>query len=793
MSAPRALTAGGGWGTRAALLAMACFAGGWLAQQLVIAPSYALACWPPAGIGLAALIAGGLRLWPGIWFGVFALGLTAASGDALWLAAVDATATSLQAVLAMVWLRRLGMLPVDLLDEWRTLQLLFIGGPAGGLPAAAVATGARLLVGAAGSEDAWLEFGTLWVAHALGAMLLAPPLLVWGGRDGGGVRQRALYTLTVAGLAGLAVLWFVLSSQREQALIRSRLDEQADRFMHRLNEQLHSAELLVAATAAFLGARDLPERREFEGFGLSLMRDHDYLLSLQWSEWVPAHRRDAFVAEVRAEGYPDFAIRELRPDGSLVPAGDEPQPRVVIRYLVPMAGNEAAFGFDIRSNPRIRQALDWSIASGERVASPPIHLVQETGDARGVVLYQPVYAPHVRDIEQPVSGFAAAVMRVPELLQGALQSVRGTPLRVELSDVTEPSAPERVLEQDPQPDRAPVALRSERSIRFGGRIWRLGFSMTRADLLARRSLQSWWLLVAGLLVSTHLGQLFLLLAGRNARVQKLVAQRTRDLTEANRALRERESSMERLLDELQESERKLRANSERLAESNRELEQFAHLASHDLKAPLRSVSSFAQLLERRLGDRLDEQSKEYLGFIRRGIRSMHELTDDLLSLSRINRDVLEREDVPLAKPLAEAVEQLRADIESSGCVIRVGELPIVSIDPALMRQVFQNLIANSIKFQPAGNRPEVSVACRGERDGWVVELRDNGIGIEPDQLERVFRVFARLHTEEAYPGTGVGLALVNKIIQLHGGRVWARVPEDGPGVVIGFWLPGSAG
>ena len=220
-------------------------------------------------------------------------------------------------------------------------------------------------------------------------------------------------------------------------------------------------------------------------------------------------------------------------------------------------------------------------------------------------------------------------------------------------------------------------------------------------------------------------------------------------------------------------------------------DRFAYVASHDLKAPLRTVASFTQLLERRLGDQLDADITEYLSYIRRGVNNMHELTDDLLSMSRLQNIELQRETVALSQVMQQAQQQLAADIVSSGAQIQVADMPIVEADRSLLVQVFQNLLANGIKFQPPGQTPQISIEARGEQDGWQISVIDNGIGMQPEHQLRIFKIFNRLHTQDQYPGTGLGLALSRKIVELHGGHIRAE-SEPGKGTRIHLWLPGRA-
>ena len=215
----------------------------------------------------------------------------------------------------------------------------------------------------------------------------------------------------------------------------------------------------------------------------------------------------------------------------------------------------------------------------------------------------------------------------------------------------------------------------------------------------------------------------------------------------------------------------LEARTEDLQRSNSELEQFAYVASHDLQEPLRKVASFCQLLQRRYAGRLDAKADEYIEHAVDGAKRMQALINDLLAFSRVGRTAQRREPVSCAVLLAQAWANLAADVRRTRATIEVGELPVVLGEASLLTAVFQNLINNALKFR-AGEPPRVTVSARRDDGLWLFSFRDNGIGIEPEYAERIFVIFQRLHDKAAYPGTGIGLAMVRKIIEYHGGRVW---------------------
>ena len=231
-----------------------------------------------------------------------------------------------------------------------------------------------------------------------------------------------------------------------------------------------------------------------------------------------------------------------------------------------------------------------------------------------------------------------------------------------------------------------------------------------------------------------------------------------------------------------------------LERSNRELEQFAYVASHDLQEPLRKVASFCQMLESRYAGQLDDRARQYIAFAVDGARRMQLLINELLTFSRVGQPGTIRDSVDLNGLAREATDRLDATIADTDAEVIIGDLPTVDGDPTLLTQLFQNLIANSIKFRRLDEHPVVRIAAE-HRDGfWTFACQDNGIGIAPAHAERVFAIFQRLHPRDAYPGTGIGLALCRKIVDFHGGKIWVDTTANPrEGTTIRWTLPESDG
>ena len=247
------------------------------------------------------------------------------------------------------------------------------------------------------------------------------------------------------------------------------------------------------------------------------------------------------------------------------------------------------------------------------------------------------------------------------------------------------------------------------------------------------------------------------------------------------------ASTERDITARKRAEDKLQRSLADLERSNKELEQFAYIASHDLQEPLRMVASFTQLLAERYDGQLDEKAKKYIDYAVDGAVRMQRLINDLLAYSRVGTRGNPIESTDAHSVLGEAIRNLAAVIEESKAIITNEDLPIVRTDAVQLVQVFQNLLANAIKFR-GENPPHVHVSARDEEHEWVFFVKDNGIGIDPQHADRVFVIFQRLHTRLEYPGTGIGLAVCKRIVERHGGKIWFE-SEPGKGSTFFFAIP----
>ena len=253
-----------------------------------------------------------------------------------------------------------------------------------------------------------------------------------------------------------------------------------------------------------------------------------------------------------------------------------------------------------------------------------------------------------------------------------------------------------------------------------------------------------------------------------------------------KALQEQNLLLQKEIGNRQRVESALLKSNQELARSNAELEQFAYVASHDLQAPLATIASYAQLLEKRYKDQLDSQANKFIGNIIQGCTRMQSLIDDLLEYSRVGRSQKPFKTTNCNQVVEQALANLQVVIRDTKAVVSYSELPVVTGDVSQLMQLFQNLVGNAIKYRQDAP-PAVCISACKQQNNWLFSVSDNGIGIAPQHQERIFQIFQRLHTQKEYSGTGIGLAICQKIVEGHGGRIWVE-SEPGQGSTFHFIL-----
>ncbi|MGA8761631.1 MAG: ATP-binding protein [Candidatus Sulfotelmatobacter sp.] len=270
------------------------------------------------------------------------------------------------------------------------------------------------------------------------------------------------------------------------------------------------------------------------------------------------------------------------------------------------------------------------------------------------------------------------------------------------------------------------------------------------------------------------------------RAEQRLAGQAEELARQAEELARSEQAVRRLNDDL---EHRVAERTEQLETANKDLEAFTYSVSHDLRAPLRHISGFTKILTEEFGPSLPSEAQHYLQRVEQGARQMGELVDGLLHLARVGRQALAVEVTGLGAVVNDVLTMLEPEMEGRQVDWKIGELPFLECDPILVRQVFQNLIGNALKFTRPRSPAVIEIGQREENGQTVIFVRDNGVGFSMKYADKLFGVFQRLHRAEDFEGTGVGLATVQKVIQKHGGWMWAEAKPD-HGATFYFTLGG---
>lgn len=422
-----------------------------------------------------------------------------------------------------------------------------------------------------------------------------------------------------------------------------------------------------------------------------------------------------------------------------------------IRDIVPRAGNEAEIGRDLTRDPERRTAVVKAFLRREAAISPPLELA---GGEKGFVVAVPVFRGDTfRGLF--LAAFEARAMldevvrnEAPGYALAILSQGQALYQRVEPGDVR-------------YADLAETADLTFRGVTWQVRVWPGSILIGALDTYLDEMILIAGFLLAGLLAST----VYLL---------RTTWLRRHEAESMNRTLRDQIEAVER---------------AERAAlRSNEELQSFTYSVSHDLRAPVRHVESFSRLLAEEIEGDLSESGRHYLMRIQDGARQMGQLIDDLLNLSRVGRQALKVQETELTGLVKDVLADFDQEMRGREMDVRVGHLPLVPCDPGLMKLVFSNLLSNAIKFTRPRARAQIEIDVLPSNGEFVLFVRDNGVGFDMQYAERLFNVFERLHAPREFEGTGIGLATVRRIVERHGGRIWAESEVD-KGTTFYFSVP----
>jgi signal transduction histidine kinase len=627
----------------------------------------------------------------------------------------------------------------------------------------------------------------------------------------------AYVPIALVALTGVMVTWYAFNvvtdweRQRVQLAFRAAATDRTLMVQREIEQSLG----VVQDIGSFFDASDWVGRREFRKFVGPALKHHASIAALQWIPRITGTERASFEEEARSS-FTRFRINETNQAGDLVRAEQRPVYFPVL-YVQPYQLNKDALGLDLASNPAILNALQQTGDTGQIQVSPRISVQREGRIEYGFAARMPVYNKLEADESEgeeeeavldtlerrqlQLRGFAAGIFLIGEIVESALENLSPGGIDIVIYDVS--GEDERLFLYRHSSRKRPAesgqrlygdgALRENRefieTISVTDRQWEV-LCIPIPGYFQPDPWSGWATLAGGLSFTALLTIYLATLVGRAAKVNRLVNERTLQLVavneELNSEINERlktEKELQRLNETLEQRVATGTAKAERHVE---ELEQFAYVTSHDLKAPLRGIANLATWLEEDLRGKLTEATREQLRLLRDRVQRMHALIEGLLEYSRIGKVAQSMTSVDSGELMAEVIDSLSPPDEFT--VEVAANMPTLYTDRLHLYQVFSNLVGNSIKHgRGKQNRTRVTVQKMGEYYEFTVT--DDGPGIAPEYHDKIFMMFQTLAVNDYGSNTGIGLALVKKLVQEHGGSI-ALESEKGSGATFRFSWPG---
>ena len=625
------------------------------------------------------------------------------------------------------------------------------------------------------------KFLAEWADRQTGDNTLSPKSEWWG-----------YFPLALVALLGL-LLSISLSIQsfgweKAQAEIEFREASQ-ERTLVVQREITHALDI-VQDVASFFEASAVVGRRDFRKFVGPALKRYPGIKALQWVPVVTAEERPAFIAEAQ-RSFPPFRITEPDAAGEPVESRDRPI-HYPILYVQPYGSNKDTLGQDMGTDPIVSTLLQQAQVTGITSVSPGIFFDDEAVRKAGVVVAIPVFFEGEEEeddsssLPTEIRGFAIGIFYIRDIVESALANLRPAGIDVrfyqrqaEGRGLLIHNHRSRLRTGSPTADEnASSDLNFHEKILVGNQRWDVVCSPAPGQFSVETR-NSWIILAGGIAFTALLTVYVATLIGGERQVRREVDVRTSQLWETvqdlNREVAERKSA-ERELQSLNETLEQHIAS--RTAEADRKaqyLEQFAYVTSHDLKAPLRAVSNLAGWIEEDLDDKLDNASREQLALLRDRVRRMHNLIEGLLEYSRVGKTSDSEKYVDTRELIVEIIDSLSPP---KGFKIKIqGEMPTLYVDRLQLGQVFSNLISNSLKHH-GGQKGKVWVASESYPDGYGFSVCDDGQGIDPEYHNKVFMMFQTLTSSDFEDSTGIGLALVKKIVEENGGSIKLKSAVD---------------
>lgn len=582
-----------------------------------------------------------------------------------------------------------------------------------------------------------------------------------------------ILTAVIGMVIAAAVGW--LADSEHRGTVQGGLERQADRSVGRLQEAFSIDQETLFSIGSFFESSENVSRSEFGTFVRRSFERDGVLLAFGWVPLISGPERADLVASARTDGLTNYELRERAKGGKYVKA-NERDVYAPIYFAEPMSAYHDVLGVDLWTEPVRRKALEQARDENRPVATEPVSSVRTEKRETRLIVYLPVYRPgalteSLADRRRAITGFASAVFGFDRLLESATARLEpGIAAEVfDLSKKSETPISAIGAESLSSADRRRTV---SETFELAGRRWRVEFTPTRAYYRAHPNVRTWLGVCACLAFTTILCGWVHSMAIRQSRISRVVNDRTSELIIANAALKQENRTR-------RSAEKTTKKKSSELETLNQELESFSYSISHDLRAPLRAITGFTGFVLRKYRDQLPEDAVHHLDQVMKGGNQMNDLIEGLLQFSRIQRVDLKRRNCNMGELARALMADLQATMPERRVDVIWGKLPSVYADPTLIRQVWQNLLSNALKYTGQRSAAVIEVGAKLSGDGEnVYYVKDNGAGFDMSQSDRLFGVFQRFHAQSQFEGTGIGLANVSKIIQRHDGRIWAEAEVD---------------
>ena len=605
---------------------------------------------------------------------------------------------------------------------------------------------------------------------------------------------RSYAPILLLGAVGSAATLLALGkvTDLEHQRIQSAFDEASRDRVLVIQREVEHALSVVRDIGSFYDASQHVTRRQFREFVGPALKHNPSIAALEWAPRVTEKQRETFLTQAR-RSFPRFRILEYGKDGEVREVTTRPELFPVV-YVQPYRRNKIALGLDLASVPDERAALESAAQAGHMEASLPLALPGDEGPETGFAIYLPLYerpdageaddaedweADAAEPLRNQLRGFVVGRFEIAEIIERALRNLGPGGVNLNFSAPDSQGVPKllyfhgsRLRDRNDSPPKSHVYIKEHKdTVQVANRKW----EVVCTPLPGHFEPDGWsgGVVFVGGLAFTVLSMFYLFtLIGQKEQIKRLVAQRTLELERSNVALnnevterRRAEIALQVLNATLEQRVARRTAEAERRAQ---ELEQFAYVASHDLKAPLRAVSNLAAWLTDDMQGKLTTEAREQMDLLRDRVGRMHSLIEGLLAYSRIGRTPSSVEEVDTGALVADTIDSLAPP---DGFHVEVGRnMPRLRTDRLHLGQVFANLISNGIKHHHR-KRGKIRVWGRDLNGHCEFEVADDGPGIAPEYHEKIFMMFQTLNVKDYGGDTGIGLALVKKLVEEHGGSI----------------------